>query len=96
MAIYYQHIGQLLWRRDAPKSLGDDEGSLRRFDMDDIEEFLSDLPPPELQALRNMTGEVAPTGFQIWGLPSGAGPTLRSMTPGDSLLLLGPRLITTT
>lgn len=88
MAIFYQHIGQSLWRRDAPKSLGDDEGSLRRFDMDDVEKFLSDLPPPELQALRNMTGEVAPTGFQIWGLPSGAGPTLRSMTAGDSLLLL--------
>lgn len=88
MAIYYQHIGQPLWRRDAPKSLGDDEGNVRRFHMHDIEEFLSDLPPPELQALRNMTGEVAPTGFQIWGLPSGAGPTLRSMTAGDSLMLL--------
>lgn len=88
MTLYYQHIGRALWTRDAPRSLGSDDGSLRRFHLDDVERFLTDLPPPELAALREIVGELAPTGFQIWGLPSGAAPTLRNMMAGDSLLLL--------
>ena len=88
MAVYYQHIGEALWRRDAPKSLGSDDGSLRRFHMVDVDEFLSDIPSPELAEVRSVANELAPTGFQIWGLPNGAAATLRSMIPGDSLLLL--------
>lgn len=88
MTIYYQHIGQALWRRDAPRSLGSDDGTLRRFQIADVDDYLTDVPEPELYALRRITSDVAPTGFQIWGLPSGAAPTLRAMEAGDSLLLL--------
>jgi hypothetical protein len=56
--------------------------------MADVGDYLSDIPPPELHAIRMIIDELAPTGFQIWGLPSGAAPTLRNMMPGDSLLLL--------
>ena len=61
---------------------------MRRFQMAEVEEFLSDIPPPELQTLRSIANELAPTGFQIWGLPSGAAATLRRMSAGDNLLLL--------
>lgn len=88
MTLYYQHIGRALWARDAPRTLGSEEEGLRRFQFEDVEGHLTDTPSPEVSAIRDLVAEVAPTGFQIWGLPGGAAGVLRTMVPGDSLLLL--------
>lgn len=88
MSIYYQHIGEKLWARDAPRSIGYGSGGVRRFTYNDVEPFLDHLPPHEVLQIRSKIEELAPTGFQIWGLPSGAAQVLNSMKTGDFLLLL--------
>ncbi len=88
VAIYYQHIGRELWRRDGPRSIGTDDGGLRRFSFGDIHPFLGPVDPTEQAAIRGKAHEYAPTGFQVWGIPSGAEQVLRAMDTGDFLLLL--------
>lgn len=87
MSVFYQHIGQAMWARDAPISLGS-ENELQRFKMSDLEGHLSDISPLIVDNLKILETSVAPTGFQIWGLPSGAERIIRNMSPGDYLLLL--------
>ena len=86
--IYYQHIGEKLWARDAPKSIGTNLSGLKRFDWNYIEPDLSHLEPFEQLTIRSKIAELAPTGFQIWGIPSGAGRVLSKMDTGDFLMLL--------
>ena len=88
MTIYYQHIGEVLWKRDAPKSIGSHENGVVRFSANDIERFLNLLNPFEQQQIRDTIHKFAPDGFQIWGLPSGAKHVLNDMSKGDFLLLL--------
>lgn len=87
MSIFYQHIGRAMWARDAPQSLGSDEG-LRHFHIEDLKPFLTDISPLSVETLEELEAELAPTGFQIWGLPAGAAGVLRHMGAGDYLLLL--------
>lgn len=88
MSIYYQHIGEALWERDAPKSIGSPTNGVRRFSLDDIRSFLDQIDPFERYLLEVAIEDLAPTGFQIWGIPSGAGSVLKDMSQGDFLLLL--------
>jgi hypothetical protein len=88
MAVFYQHIGERLWQRDAPKSIGTREAGLKRFHVSDIENHLSHLDPFERLSISETVNQYAPTGFQIWGIPHGAQGVLSSMSAGDYLLLL--------
>src|SRR3954447_22279830 len=88
MAVYYQHIGQKLAARDFPRSLGTREAGLRRFGLGDVEPYLGHLPPEELADMAAKVRDLAPTGFQVWGIPSGAAAVLAGMATGDFLLLL--------
>jgi hypothetical protein len=88
MTVYYQHIGERLAARDFPRSLGTREDGLKRFSLRDIEPFLRNLPPDELADIAAKLHDLAPTGFQVWGIPSGAAGVLAHMTTGDFLLLL--------
>jgi len=88
MTIYYQHIGEALWQRDAPRSIGSSIDGVRRFSLNEIERFLDTINPFEQQAIRQIINDLAPSGFQIWGIPSGARQILKDMSQGDFLLLL--------
>jgi hypothetical protein len=88
MAIYYQHIGRDLWHRDGPRSIGTSDGGLRRFTLADIASFLGPVDAVEQALIRAKVTEHAPTGFQVWGIPSGAERVLQGMDTGDFLLLL--------
>lgn len=87
MAIYYQHIGEEMSARDFPRSLGTTDG-LVRFHFSDIEPFLEHLSLLEQIDIKSRTTDFAATGFQIWGIPSGALHVLQHMSAGDYLLLL--------
>ncbi len=56
--------------------------------MDEVEQFLPEIAPGEIANLRQIEDELAPTGFQIWGLPGGAESVISRMTAGDYLMLL--------
>lgn len=88
MTIYYQHIGRELWHRDGPRSVGNSDGGLRRFTFEDIRPFLANVDDSEGAVIRDKTIELAPDGFQVWGIPSGAERVLQGMDTGDALLLL--------
>ena len=88
MTVYYQHIGEKLAARDFPRSLGDEVGGLKRFNFEYIEEFLQHIPPYEVSSIKAKITTLAPTGFQIWGIPSGAMRVLHRMDTGDFLMLL--------
>src|SRR5215203_3647044 len=88
MTIYYQHIGASLAARDFPESLGTPDAGLKRIHLSDVEPFLRHLPPDELADISAKVRDLAPTGFQVWGIPSGAAPVLAGMDAGDFLLLL--------
>jgi hypothetical protein len=88
VAIFYQHVGQLMWRRDGPRSIGDQTGELRSFAFSDIEPFLEPVDEAERDLMRQRTQTSAPTGFQVWGIPSGAEKVLQTMKAGDYLMLL--------
>lgn len=88
MTIYYQHIGEILWKRDAPRSIGTKANGVVRFFLHDIERFCSDLTPFERDQIRETIQKTASDGFQIWGIPSGAKVILKNMSKGDFLLLL--------
>ena len=88
MAVYYQHIGESLSQRDFPRSLGTPKDGLRRFQFKHIEEFLAHLSSHEQLEIQSKCAELAPMGFQIWGIPSGAQKVLSKMKTGDYLMLL--------
>lgn len=88
MTIYYQHIGEVMWARDAPESIGTPSNGLMRFSFSEIEPFLKELDTFELASIRAQVAKRAPSGFQIWGIPSGAQRVLEPMETGDFLLLL--------
>jgi hypothetical protein len=88
LTIYYQHIGEITWARDAPQSIGTLSAGMKRFSIHDIEPFLTELDAFELLSIQRQVAELAPTGFQIWGIPSGAERVLEPMETGDFLLLL--------
>ena len=88
MTIYYQHIGEALSARDFPRSLGTQATGLKRFMFADIEQRIQHIPPEEILEVREKITEHAATGFQIWGLPSGADRVVRRMETGDFLMLL--------
>lgn len=88
MTIYYQHIGEVMWARDAPRSIGTSSAGLIHFSFRDIEPFLKELDAFELGSIERQSRKLAPTGFQIWGIPSGAHRVLEPMQTGDFLPLL--------
>ena len=87
MTIYYQHVGEEMTARDFPQSIGSDH-RLVRFHFSDIEPFLGHLHSSELMEIKSRITDLAPTGFQVWGIPSGAQTVLKNMSGGDYLLLL--------
>ena len=87
MTIYYQHIGEVMWERDAPRSIGTAKTGVVRFSFRDIEPFLPELDALERLAIQSKISDLAPTGFQVWGIPSGAQQVLEHMDTGDFLLL---------
>jgi hypothetical protein len=88
MTIFFQHVGEKGGARDFPRTIGTPETGLVRFTFDDLAPYLDHLEPPERERLAAETALQAPEGFQIWGIPSGAKSVLRSLAPGDYLLLL--------
>jgi len=88
VTIFYQHIGEKLSERDFPKSLGSKDTGLVRFQFDEIAADLEHLPGIEIATLKSTLERLAPTGFQIWGIPSGAARVLNRMETGDFLMLL--------
>ena len=77
-----------MWMRDAPKSIGTKNDGLKRFQISDIEAFIGHLDPFEQMSTTDAVKTLAPTGFQIWGIPEGASGVLATMAGGDFLLLL--------
>jgi hypothetical protein len=63
-------------------------GGLRRFTLADLAPFLGPVDAVEQSLIRAKVTEHAPTGFQVWGIPSGAERVLQGMDTGDCLLLL--------
>jgi len=88
MTIYYQHVGEQMASRDFPRTLGSKSAGLKRFSFEDIAPFLQHLSPMEVLDIKATVSQLAPTGFQIWGIPSGAQRVLQNMTGGDFLMLL--------
>jgi hypothetical protein len=77
-----------MWLRDGPRSIGTRENGVKRFSWLDIEPFVRDLDGFEVMSMRHKIADLAPTGFQIWGIPSGAQRVLEPMRTGDFLMLL--------
>jgi hypothetical protein len=86
--LYYQHIGERLWQRDGPESVGSPKRGTHRFHIRDIEPYLEHVPASERAAATEAVGQDSPDGFQIWGLPEPAGNFIRKMGRRDTLLLL--------
>ncbi len=87
MAIYYQHVGKENAERDFPETIGQ-ENELQKFKLEDIEKHLIDFNLVEIPDIRDKIARLAPDGFQIWGIPSGAENVLKSMQTGDHLMLM--------
>lgn len=87
MTIYFQHVGQDNAERDFPETIGQ-ENELLKFKLEDIEKYLIDSNLPEISDVRDKIARLAPDGFQIWGIPAGAEPMLKSMQTGDHLMLM--------
>jgi 5-methylcytosine-specific restriction enzyme A len=87
VTLYFQHVGEANARRDFPRTIANREG-LVCFSFDDIADDLRCLPEHERAELRSTLRDVAPSGFQIWGVPSGAKSMLRHLTVGDHFALL--------
>jgi hypothetical protein len=88
MTIYYQHVGEGMAQRDFPRTLGTARSGVKRFTLDEVRPFIEALNPLEVAEISDSVQELAPTGFQIWGIPSGAMHVLEHMRTGDFLLLL--------
>ncbi len=88
MKVFYQHIGETLWDRDSPRSIGTPPQNLRKFSFDEIVPFLDSTTPMEIDVARRAIDSMAPKGFQIWGLPGPADRVIHKMAASDQLLLL--------
>lgn len=88
MSVYFQHVGEKGGLRDFPKTIGRPASGLITFKFEDIATYLDNIADHEKQELERATESLAPSGFQIWGIPSGAKSVLRSLGVGDLLLLL--------
>lgn len=88
MAVFFQHVGEAGGGRDFPRTIGTVRDGLRHFHFEDIEPYLSHLERSEIDRLHSQTQAEAPSGFQIWGIPSGAKAVLSQFRVGDFLLLL--------
>lgn len=88
MTVYFQHVGESGGRRDFPKTIGTMEDGVVEFRFSDIAGHLSNFSNEEKDALEQQLTQLSPTGFQIWGIPSGAKSVLRNLKIHDSLLLL--------
>src|SRR5690349_20684049 len=88
MTIFFQHVGEAGGRRDFPKSIGTPRSGLQSFTFEQIEPYLDNLNSEEHRSIRIATEELDETGFQVWGIPSGAKSVLRDLQVRDYLLLL--------
>lgn len=88
MTIYFQHVGEQGGTRDFPRTIGTREKGLVNFSWHDIEDYLDELDPHDIQYLQNTLTDSEEDGFQIWGIPEGAKSVLSSLQIGDYLLLL--------
>ena len=88
MAVYFQHVGEAGGKRDFPKTIGTATSGLKLFQIEEIEKYIDNAAPGEIDAIRRELNSVTPNGFQIWGIPSGAKSVLRALSNGDFLLLL--------
>ena len=88
MSVFFQHVGEAGAARDFPRTIGTAKGGLRRFHVGDLETYLAQLPPGEVERLQRDADKYEPEGFQVWGIPSGARSILRDFQVGDYLLLL--------
>jgi hypothetical protein len=88
MTVYFQHIGEALWQRDGKRSIGTPTDGVLTFHLTDIEPYLQALPAGEVACAKLAISKFSSSGFQVWGLPSGATRAINKMTTGDILLLL--------
>ena len=82
MTTYFQHVGEQGAARDFPRTIGTQKKGLVTFDLDEVDDYLHELPGGEILFLKDVIAEKAPDGFQIWGIPAGARPVIRRMTTG--------------
>lgn len=90
MTAFFQHVGEENSARDFPKTLVSESGNALRFNYRQIEKSLP-LSKDAHEQLRAACEELAPGGFQIWGVPRGAISVLKQVVPGDVFLLLRTR-----
>jgi hypothetical protein len=88
MTVFFQHVGEQGAARDFPRTIGTRKSGLVAFRLYEIESYMASLTPYERSYIRSSIDELAPGGFQIWGIPAGAKSILRTMQTGDYLLLL--------
>jgi 5-methylcytosine-specific restriction protein A len=88
VAIYFQHVGEQLSRRDLPKTIGTRGRGIVRVRWPDVASHLTDLSEAERGSLEQTLSKQAPGGFQVWGSALSAKRILRQLSPGDYLLLL--------
>ena len=69
MTIFYQHIGERLWSRDVPRTIGTAKDGLRRFHLPDIDAHLTHLDPYEQNVLKSKLTDFAPGGLNRPGFP---------------------------
>ncbi|MBX9706657.1 MAG: HNH endonuclease [Caulobacteraceae bacterium] len=78
--IFYQQAGRR-GEADFPKSIVDEQGTLRRFNADSL---LAEFDFPA-----DVTSTLPRDDVQVWGVPSGARSYFQKMRPGDVFLLIG-------
>jgi len=88
MAIYFQHVGERGGLRDFPKTIGDEKTGLRQFLPEDVTGLDEALGPEEFGRLNQTVASLAPNGFQVWGIPSGAKSVIANLREGDWFFLL--------
>jgi hypothetical protein len=88
MTIFFQHVGEKGGQRDFPRTIGTPQSGLVVFTFDNVRKQLGHLPETEMDQLERDCKRLAPDGFQIWSIPSGAKSVLRTLVVGDYLLLL--------
>lgn len=88
MAIYFQHVGERGGERDFPKTIGTYDNGLKRYSLNDLNNMQAQLTDTERATLDNILQKETPSGFQLWGIPSGAKSVIKSLRRNDWLLLL--------
>jgi hypothetical protein len=88
LSVFWQHVGDELSRRDFPRTLGTAQNGLREFCVEEIRSYMSDLSPIQASELERNLSRIGTSTFQIWGLPTGAAPTLSKIGIGDYFMAL--------